>query len=448
MTANQPTCWVERNLWHSLAAALVLLVLPGCFAQNIAEGQYVESESSGRVQQFEDRDHTLESMRMMRLSIVAFDEDAAGIIEFFRVGSFESFESRLRADNTSVRSANYFCTRLERALSRDETLVLEFVDSENRRWQVTGQITQDGDIVESRFERVAADGTVLEIGNDEPLATEALWPEDREYYAEDGTTERQLVIERVASEVTDDDLACVEYQLRDELILELPESLPLEDRRLRASLIVTDPRLAPEISNPLRGVNYEEVLSAPLEPVLDVDAGERRLLVRVPPEQLSDLSAGIAVATLIVYEDRPDEDGELDGHWNNIRASGVHEPVWAYTLGQSVVYNRDPDPLTAGARNAMGNRIDDPLFDGASERQTGWTLHAFTADALDLPNGEQVLLVRQFGGPEPVATLESFSQNAGCRWCYPEPAPSSELPAGVQPPDCDACPAILPLLYY
>lgn len=442
--------WFARSCGALLFSVMPALV-SGCFTQNVAEGRYVEAESSGRLLEFVDPYRPpglpVDTIHLMRLNIVSFDEEAGGIVELFESRSYESF-SREPSIMTETRPG-YFCTRIEQASARNDVLTFRFVDWLNRSWLFSGRVVESGDLIEARLERLTASGAVAEHDSEAGLAL--LMEADELYFREGGAPQRQVVLERIDDAVGDDALDCLEYRRRDELVLELPRdeplrSIPREQGRLRAALVLTRAATRPSEEMPLAGLNHREVLTASLDLDVDVLDGERRLLVRLPPEEryMVDIGEGLALGTIVVYIDRPEGSDPPDDRWDPIAYSpDVAEEVVAYAPTHVVVYSEDTTEVQKPAKDATGARVDVPLF--ADGRNRGWASYRVVdSDPVELPGGQRVRLVRQLEDPGPVIELAPVA--AQCQLCYPVPQNIAGAGA-VDPSVCASCPSILPLLF-
>ena len=413
-----------------------LLGCIGCFSNNTAEGQYVESRSSGRHQAFAAQDSANGLINLMRLRLVQFDDEAGGVVEFFKVGRYETFESK--EDVVTQRSPEYFCTRITRGTVKNNVVAFQFIDSLHRGWQVTGSTADD--LVQGRIERLNAAGNVV----DNATNTSYLLPEDQAYFAVGGALETQLVLERVDTSVKTQQLECVDFRRQDELVLQLPGIPP---PNYRAALVLTRAIMGTDNDNPLIGLSWDEAVTATLDDV-DIFDEQRRIVVRIEPELLVDIGQGIAVGTVVIYEDLPDLTGVNKGvrndQWDNLRYSRDHiEKLWAYTPTQLLVYNQSDDPVEKSPKDAQGHRSGVPLFE-ESGRQTGWSMVSFFATPLVVDDVDVLLVESLYDEPNSAAIMERVKD--GCEFCYPKPPTLEEL-NGEPAPDCSPCDPIFPLLY-
>lgn len=411
-----------------LCLLALLASVSGCISQQVAEGRFEESSltDQGRLAAFQRGGHTIETFHALRLTLMQFDEEGAGVLEIFPLtplGSLEDMPTLVNEDNR-LALGDYQCTRLEFGIIKGDRIQLQYTDQLSRTWYLEGTLVDDELTAEVR--RVSASGERLENSED----ADWLLPEDQHFYKRKAADEPQVVLQRTTSSIPDSYLECVDYSRRAELIVEIPGELtPAQLEGARLGLILTRARPGTSLSQPLGGQFRKELLSVPLD-AIDIADGTRRLVLTIPipddDDMLVNRAAHLALGTLIIYEDLPEE-GEThgNGRWDNARlGSAQDEALLAYSPSQVLIYSGnqrvlDP-PMTAAG--ADGVSFSTPLFE--TSRPLGWSAFNILGEEATLPepDAENVLLISTLLG-EPVTriTLAAY------------PAPGSPEPPPVFP---------------
>ncbi len=418
----------ERYGCGLLVLAMVLpLVLAGCFSRNTAEGFYVESAESGRVLWSERK---VDRLHLVRLNLLHFDEEVGGIVEVFRVSRYATFAQQPRDIPQS--SEHYFCTRIEQGTLKREVLTLRFTDWLNRRWQISGDLVDDGDAVAGRLERLWAGGDVVDAVA-EPSECSVLLPEDAYYLGQGEPASQQIVLMRESTKVNKEQLFCADYHWRADIAVEVPAFIE-GCNRYRLALVMTKGETGTSAAAPLEGLLRAEFLTATLDRY-DLLGDERRVAIRRRPTLLSDPGSGFAVGTLIVYEDLP----PYNDRWDNLRVgASVHERVIAYLPSSVLVFAEQLATTPRFARDADGVRLSEPLYGDLSEVPLGWQVNSVQGEAVFLRDGERVMLIHHLQA-EANKVLRLVPVPEACQACYPAPAGQEEA--------CAPCPPILPLLF-
>lgn len=423
-----------------LLCFLATALQPACFARNAAEGHFIEAEQSGRYSTY-STSNELDRIHLFRLNLRQFDEDIGGTVELFRVGRYATFELEPKVITNPAQ--NYFCTRLDRGISKGDEMTAEYRDQLNRRWRFVARIVDDGEQLEGKLERLAANGEVVEV-NEEAALSRILLPEDERYYREEGSIDfGQLRFQRQSESVNEEQLDCALLELSNPIELVLPPELlgELQDRRVRAAIVMTKAEVSSDVDNPLRGIFRKEFISAAMEP-FDVLDDTRSILLRRKPELLVDTPRGIGLATVVLFEDLPSPEGscsngDCNDRWDNLLDDQTNEPVLGYVPNKVLIYNEDTEEIGVAARNPQGTAQPQALF-AESDRVQGWAAYGFYGSSILVAREKLMIIQNLQPSPADSEVLMEVMPPA-CRLCY---SPSTSDTA-----ECADCPPILPLLY-
>jgi hypothetical protein len=424
---------LQAALWVVLCAAL-----GGCFTQNFAEGFYIEDSASGRWQAYNKwRTADAEPMQFLRLRLVQFDTEVAGLVEIFRLSEHSTFTSQ-PIDIEGSRP-DRFCTRLDWATSRDERLVLQFWDAHSRRWQIDA--TYEDDTLVGHLSRVTALGEVL--SSNDAASRALLWTEDQ-LYTQDQTLQSgypQLSLTRESEQVDNQFLQCPDYQTpRQPLTVRLPAAPP---PHARLALLLTRPERALS-GDGVGGVTFEEFASITLDDI-DLVNNQRTVLMRDIPAS-SFVRSGVAVGTFIAYQDLPDADGFYNGRWDT--AGESPEPVWAAARQQVVIFHEDAVSRPLVALSASGQPLgtcdhgDEGTCLFGTSHAPGWTVYEYAATSERLADQNGVWMISRLpAAGEDAIDLRSVEPQ--CSTC--SPSQTSEARPGCDDPPM--CKPIFPLLF-